>query len=66
LCAGSPECVDAADRKKAFARALRTEVDTSTIGLLRTAMARRGRIEKISQLISPVMSQYRPPAGERT
>ena len=58
LCAGSAACLDAAERKRAFSRALRTEVDSAAVEALRTTLARRGRIENLEQ--------YRPPAGERT
>ncbi|HEX7276687.1 MAG TPA: YlxR family protein [Acidimicrobiales bacterium] len=58
LCAGSADCLDAAARKRAFSRALRTEIDSSAVEALRTAWAGRGRIEE--------KEQYRPPAGERT
>ena len=47
LCAGSPACIDAAERQRAFSRALRTEVDISSIEPLRTTLARRGRIEDL-------------------
>jgi predicted RNA-binding protein YlxR (DUF448 family) len=45
LCAGSPACVDAAARRKAFERALRTSVHTEAVDDLKTELARRGRLD---------------------
>ena len=47
LCVGSPACLDAAERKRAFSRGLRTEIDLSTVDTLRTTLARRGRLENL-------------------
>jgi len=45
LCAGSPACLDAAERRKAFDRALRTTVHARTVEDLRTRLAERGRLD---------------------
>jgi predicted RNA-binding protein YlxR (DUF448 family) len=45
LCAESPECVDAAARRKAFGRALRGRIDDGAVDALRTKLAERARIE---------------------
>jgi predicted RNA-binding protein YlxR (DUF448 family) len=45
LCAGSPACVDAAERRKAFDRALRTTVPGHAVDNLRIMLAGRGRLE---------------------
>ena len=45
LCLGSPECIDAADRRRAFSRALRTEVTAPATAALRECLAGRGRME---------------------
>jgi predicted RNA-binding protein YlxR (DUF448 family) len=47
LCAGSPACLDAALRHKAFSRALRTEIDVASAEPLRTTVARRGRMDNL-------------------
>jgi predicted RNA-binding protein YlxR (DUF448 family) len=45
LCAGSPACVDAAARRQAFDRALRTPIRADAVEGLRTSGPSRGRIE---------------------
>ena len=45
LCAGSPACIDAAERRKAFDRALRTTVHRDAVDLLRSRLAERGRLD---------------------
>ncbi|MGH9263946.1 MAG: YlxR family protein [Acidimicrobiales bacterium] len=44
LCAGSPACVAAAARRRAFDRALRTAVSPEAVDELGTTLAGRGRI----------------------
>jgi hypothetical protein len=46
LCRESESCLDAADRRKAFARALRTTVTTDAVAGLRSHLVARGRIEE--------------------
>ncbi len=45
VCAGSPACVDAAERRKAFDRALRTTVHGHAVDEVRTIVAERGRLD---------------------
>jgi predicted RNA-binding protein YlxR (DUF448 family) len=45
VCADSPPCVEAAARRKAFDRALRTPIRADAVEGLRTRLASRGRIE---------------------
>ena len=45
LCAGSPACLEAADRRRAFSRALRTEITNAAPAALRERLAGRGRME---------------------
>ena len=45
LCAGRPECVDLAGRRKAFAKALRAPVEAPAVEALRDYMGERARIE---------------------
>ena len=45
LCAGSPACVDAALRRRAFDRALRGPVDAGSVERLRAAAAERAKVE---------------------
>ncbi|HEV2758913.1 MAG TPA: YlxR family protein [Acidimicrobiales bacterium] len=45
VCAGSPACVDAAERRKAFDRALRTTVHGHAVDEVRTTVAERGRLD---------------------
>ena len=45
LCAGSQACVEAAARRKAFDRALRTTVDGAAVDGLRTMLVERGRMD---------------------
>ncbi|HWI04948.1 MAG TPA: YlxR family protein [Acidimicrobiales bacterium] len=45
LCAGSPACIEAAERRKAFDRALRTTVEREAVDALKTTLARRGRLD---------------------
>ena len=45
LCAGSVACVDAAGRRRAFARALRADVGAEAVVALREVLAGRARIE---------------------
>jgi predicted RNA-binding protein YlxR (DUF448 family) len=45
LCAGSPACVEAAGRRKAFDRALRAPIHSQAVEDLKTNLARRGRLE---------------------
>ncbi len=45
LCAASAACIDLAAGRKAFARALRTEVPTAAIDQLRTTLVERGTLE---------------------
>lgn len=47
LCAGSVVCIDAASRRRAFSRALRTEIEPDAVSSLRAAVASRGRMEGI-------------------
>jgi len=44
LCLGSPPCFEAAKRRRAFDRALRTTVDKAAVEGLGTMLAERGRI----------------------
>ncbi|MGI9080204.1 MAG: YlxR family protein [Acidimicrobiales bacterium] len=44
LCADSPGCIDAAERRRAFSRALRTEITGASTAALRDMLAGRGRI----------------------
>ena len=46
LCAGSVGCVEAAARRRAFERALRTEVRPDAVASLREVVAGRGRMEE--------------------
>ncbi|MBA3266985.1 MAG: YlxR family protein [Acidimicrobiia bacterium] len=46
LCAGSAACIDAADRRRAFSRALRTDITGPEVAALRDCLAGRGRMEK--------------------
>ena len=45
LCAGSPACIEAAERRKAFDRALRTTVHSRAVDDLKTMLAPRGRLD---------------------
>jgi len=45
LCAGSVACLELAARRKAFARALRTDVSQTAVAGLRTTLVERGRLE---------------------
>jgi len=45
LCSGSAACVDAAERRKAFDRALRTTLDSGAVDALRSMLAERGRLD---------------------
>ena len=45
VCAGSPGCLKAASRRKAFDRALRTNVRSEAVDDLETMLSGRGRIE---------------------
>ena len=45
VCAGSPACIDAAERRKGFDRALRTTVHTHAVDDLKTSLAPRGRLD---------------------
>jgi predicted RNA-binding protein YlxR (DUF448 family) len=45
LCAGSPACIEAAERRKAFERALRTAVQGQAVEDLKTMLASRGRLD---------------------
>jgi predicted RNA-binding protein YlxR (DUF448 family) len=45
LCAGSPRCIDLADRRGAFGRALRGAIRQDAINALRALVAERERIE---------------------
>jgi hypothetical protein len=45
LCAGSPACIDMAQRRRAFDRALRGPVDASSVDRLRAEAAERARVE---------------------
>ena len=44
LCATSAACIDLAEGRKAFARALRADVSTTAIDRLRTTMVERGTL----------------------
>ncbi len=44
LCADSPTCIDLADKRKSFSRALRGPVRQDSIESLRAAMVERARI----------------------
>jgi len=48
LCAGSPACIEAAERRKAFDRALRTTVHPHAVDVLKTSLAERGRLDSWS------------------
>jgi predicted RNA-binding protein YlxR (DUF448 family) len=45
LCVGSPACIEAAERRKAFERALRTTVQRQAVDELKTSLASRGRLD---------------------
>jgi uncharacterized protein len=45
LCAGSPACVEAAQRRRAFERALRGPVDAGSVDRLRVEAAERAKVE---------------------
>jgi len=45
VCSGSPACIDAAERRKAFDRALRTTVHSGAVDSLRSMLAERGRLD---------------------
>jgi predicted RNA-binding protein YlxR (DUF448 family) len=45
VCSGSATCIDAAGRRKAFDRALRTTVRPGAVDDLKTRLLSRGRIE---------------------
>ncbi len=45
LCAGSPASIEAAERRKAFDRALRTTVPKQAVDDLKTILAPRGRLD---------------------
>ena len=45
LCAESEQCVDLAERRRAFPRALKAPVDEDEVRTLRTKVAERARIE---------------------
>ena len=44
LCEGSPACVDLAERRQAFSRALRAPVGPAAIAALRTDLVERARM----------------------
>ncbi|MDP9386753.1 MAG: YlxR family protein [Actinomycetota bacterium] len=44
LCVGSPRCVDLAERRKAFSRALRGPVEAAAVEALRAQLRERARI----------------------
>ncbi|MFN2607141.1 MAG: DUF448 domain-containing protein [Acidimicrobiales bacterium] len=46
LCRGSVTCVDAAAGRRAFGRALRTDVTPGAVASLRASVVRRGRMEE--------------------
>ena len=45
LCAGSPACIDQAQRRRVFDRALRGPVDPRSVERLRAEAAERARVE---------------------
>jgi predicted RNA-binding protein YlxR (DUF448 family) len=45
LCAGSPACVDSAQQRRAFDRALRGPVDPASVQRLRAEVAERAKVE---------------------
>lgn len=45
LCAGSPACVNLAEQRKAFARALQSPVGAPAVDALRAELGERARIE---------------------
>ncbi|MGH9278178.1 MAG: YlxR family protein [Acidimicrobiales bacterium] len=45
LCKGSVRCIDAASRRKAFSRALRTEISAPAVAALRSTIADRARMD---------------------
>ena len=45
LCAGSPACLEAATRRRAFDRALRTTIRSNAVQDLGTILSGRGRME---------------------
>jgi predicted RNA-binding protein YlxR (DUF448 family) len=45
FCAGSASCVEAAARRKAFDRALRTTIRSEAVDELRSSLASRGRLD---------------------
>src|SRR5439155_13036598 len=45
LCEGSLSCLDAAGRRKAFSRALRTEISAQAVAALRSMLTDRARME---------------------
>jgi predicted RNA-binding protein YlxR (DUF448 family) len=45
VCAGSVACLDAAQRRRAFDRALRTTLDAGAVEDLKTTIASRGRLD---------------------
>ncbi|MGI9021951.1 MAG: YlxR family protein [Acidimicrobiales bacterium] len=46
LCAASPSCVEAADKRRAFSRSLRTDITADATAALRECLAGRGRMEE--------------------
>ena len=49
MCKGSTGCVDLAERRKAFGRALRAPVEAAAVATLRAELAERARIEAEEQ-----------------
>ena len=45
LCAGSPACLEAAERRKALERALRTTFHAGAVDDLKSTLASRGRLD---------------------
>ncbi len=45
LCEGSARCVDLAERRKAFGRALRASVEASAVASLRARLEERARMD---------------------
>jgi predicted RNA-binding protein YlxR (DUF448 family) len=45
LCEGEPACVDQAERRKAFSRALRGQVEGGAVAGLRARLEERARME---------------------
>jgi len=51
LCPGSAACVDAAARRGAFGRALRAEVGTAAVAILRADLLDRARMESSKRAV---------------